>query len=75
MNSIEGASNTQSIRWVDGAVVWNASKGRRLELEAIVDYEDLLIAHALSQRVKYVRLVRRVLNGQTRYYAQLVLEM
>lgn len=33
-----------------------------------------MIAHALAARVKYVRLVRRKLRGQDRFYAQLVCE-
>ena len=69
MDTIEGKSNDAGIRWRNGCVVW---KG--LILPAVIAPEDPVIRHALSCRVKYVRLVRRKINGRNRFYAQLVLE-
>lgn len=69
MDTVEGKSNDAGIRWRNGCVVW---KG--LFLPAVIDPEDPVIRHALSCRVKYVRLVRRKINGRNRFYAQLVLE-
>ncbi len=51
----------------------NRAKSKILELEAIVT-DDPVMQHGLSSRIKYVRLVRRNLNGKTRFYAQLVNE-
>ena len=69
MDTVEGKSNEAGIRWRNGCVVW---KG--LVLPAIIDPEDPVIRHALSCRVKYVRLVRRKINGRNRFYVQLICE-
>ena len=69
MDTVEGKSNTSGIRWREKGVEW-----RGLELEAVIDPNDPVIAHGLSRRVKYVRLVRRKLKGRNRFYAQLVCE-
>ena len=69
LDSVEGKSNGAGIRWRDDHVEWMG-----LNLPAIIHPNDKVIAHGLSSRVKYVRLVRRKLNGTPRYYAQLVCE-
>lgn len=73
LNAVESINNLQGIVWRDDRVIWNAGRnGKTLTLFAIIDYDDSVIQHGLSCRVKYVRLVRRVLNGTNRFYAQLV---
>jgi putative transposase len=67
MDTVEGKSNASGIRWRDGRVEWLG-----LKLEAVIDPDDPVIAHGLNSRVKYVRLVRRKLNGRNRFYVQLV---
>ena len=69
--TVEGKSNAAGIRWRDSHVVW---KG--LRLKALFDLKDPhgVEAHALSCRVKYVRLVNRMMKGNFWWYAQLVLE-
>jgi transposase len=69
MDSVEGKTNKQGIRWRDPYVEWLG-----LRLEAIIDQDDAVIAHGLAARVKYVRLVRRKIAGRNRFYAQLVCE-
>jgi putative transposase len=69
MDTVEGKSNASGIRWREPCVEWLG-----LEMEAIVDREDPVVAHGLAARVKYVRLVRRKLGGRNRFYAQLVCE-
>lgn len=69
LDSVEGKTNGSGIRWRDGAVEW-----RGLRLRAMIDPGDPVTAHGLAGRVKYVRLVRRRLNGKARYWAQLVCE-
>jgi transposase len=69
MDSLEGKTNKQGIRWKDGKVVWNG-----LELRVITDFSDPVIAHGLSCPVKYVRIVRKEIRGKIRYYVQLVCE-
>jgi len=69
MDTVEGKTNASGIRWRGDRVEWLG-----LTLQAIIDPKDEVIAHGLSCRIKYVRLVRRKLNGRNRFYAQLVCE-
>jgi putative transposase len=65
--SVEGKSNKQGIRWREGRVLWGP-----LTLPARLPADDPVVAHALASRVKFVRLIRRVLNGRARFFVQLV---
>jgi len=69
--SVEGKTNTTGIRYIKktGHVLW---KG--LNLKSIIDPNDKVVIHGLSHRVKYCRIVKRIFNGQTRFFVQLVLE-
>src|ERR671932_890604 len=66
-DSVEGKSNKAGIRWKDEAVEWSG-----LQLAALITTNDPVILHGLNSKVKYVRLVRRKINGRNRFYAQLV---
>ena len=66
--SVEGKTNKQGIRWTGQGVEWLG-----LKLAAIIT-DDPVIQHGLSAKVKYVRLVRRILNQKTYWFAQLVCE-
>ncbi len=65
--SVEGKTNKQGIRWREGRVLWGP-----LTLPARIPTDDPVVAHALASHIKYVRLVRRVLNGRVRFFVQLV---
>ncbi len=67
MDSVEGKSNKSGIKWKGEAVEWSG-----LQLAALITSNDPLILHGLNSKVKYVRLVRRKINGHNRFYAQLV---
>ncbi len=69
MDTVEGKSNQSGIRWREPCVEW-----LKLKLEAIIDWNDTVVVHSLSSRVKYVRIVRRKLKGRNRFYVQLVCE-
>ncbi|MFN3286607.1 MAG: RNA-guided endonuclease TnpB family protein, partial [bacterium] len=69
LDTVEGKSNHAGIRWRQDRIEWSG-----ISLPALLDPCDPVIAHALSCRVKYVRLVRRKLGGRDRFYAQLVCE-
>jgi transposase len=69
LDSVEGKTNQSGIRWREDAVEWLG-----LRLRAVIDPFDPVVAHGLRSRVKYVRLVRRRLNGRVRYWMQLVCE-
>jgi putative transposase len=69
--SIEGKSNASGIRFKDGKIYWSG-----LELTPLYDHKDKhgVEAHALNAKTSYVRLLRKEINGKTRYYAQLIQE-
>lgn len=67
--SVEGKTNKQGLRWKDDCLVWG-----KLVLKPIIDPTNLVIRHGLESPVKYVRLLWCILNGQRRWYAQLVNE-
>ena len=71
LKSVEGKTNTTGIRYNEntGHVLW---KG--LNLKCIIDPDDKVVIHGLSHRVKYCRIVKRIFNGKTRFFVQLVLE-
>ncbi len=81
LKSVEGKTNTTGIRYIEktGHVEW---KG--LKLKCIIDvnrgaivsqaFRDKVVTHGLSHRVKYCRIVKRIFNGKTRFFVQLILE-
>jgi putative transposase len=66
-DSVEGKTNKQGILWRERDVRWLG-----LTLAAVIDPADRVMAHGLKCPVKFVRLVRRKVNGRNRFYAQLV---
>jgi len=69
LDSVEGKTNASGIRYRAGIIEWLG-----LELHCRIDPKDKVQQHGLQHRVKYVRLVRRKIHGQNRFYAQLVCE-
>lgn len=67
--SMEGKTNKQGLRWKDGMLVWG-----KLKLRPLIEDNDPVLLHGLNSPIKYVRLLRKDLNGKTRYFAQLVNE-
>jgi transposase len=71
VRSVENITNLQGLRWRDKG---NYVQWRDLKIPAVVDRDNPTHAHGLGCRVKYVRVVLKVINGRNRFYAQLVLE-
>lgn len=67
--SMEGKSNKQGIRWVGDRFVWCG-----LKLEPIIDPNNLVMMHGLTSKVKYVRILFKLINGKRRWFAQLINE-
>jgi transposase len=75
--SIEGKGPSSPLQWKDDHLVWGGKRrDRRMVLRPIFDKLDKagVQAHALSGRVKFVRLVRKSIKGRTRFFVQLVCE-
>ena len=69
LNSVESSDNASGIRWRDNSVVWN-----HLVLKPIIYTKDEVICYGLQKRIKYCRIVRKVIRKKDRFYVQLVLE-
>lgn len=69
MDSLEGKSKRSPMKWKHETFIW---KG--LNLAPYLTKNPTVILHGLNSPVKYVRLVRRKLNGKNRFYVQLVNE-
>lgn len=69
MDSLEGKSVRSPMKWQHETFVW---KG--LVLKPLIDRNNPVILHGLNSPVKYVRLVRRKINGKNRFYVQLINE-
>jgi hypothetical protein len=84
--SLENKRNDTGLRFVlqkpeegnRGFLIWKDD-----QLEAVIDWEDEVVAHGLSQRIKYARLVQRRASSERaagadarglRYVVQLALE-
>ena len=75
--SIEGKGPTSPLQWKDDHVAWGGKRrDRRMILRPIFDKSDKqgVEAHALSSKIKYVRLLRRKLKGEWKLFVQLVCE-
>src|SRR5260370_26129170 len=62
LDSVEGKTNTSGLRFhlqagAEGTQGWLSWNGE--QIPALIDWQDEVIHHALSQRVKYVRLLRQ----------------
>ena len=73
LDSIEGQSNRQGLRYDAGSITWNGAsfpvpRSYRVELD-----DGTRTKYALSHRVVRVRIVRRRLGSKVRYWMQLVL--
>jgi hypothetical protein len=86
LSSIENKRNDTALRFVvqtqdegrgPGYLLWHDD-----QLEALIDWDDPVVTHGLSQRIKYARLVRRRASSPRaqgadregeRYFVQLIL--
>lgn len=69
MNSLEGKSNKTGIRYIDNQLVWNG-----LTIPVMIKKNDIYAQMALTNKVKYCRMVRKLIRGKYKFYVQLVLD-
>ena len=87
LSSIENKRNDTGLRFVVQTQDGGRRKGYLLwhndQLEALIDWDDPVVTHGLSQRIKYARLLRRRASSPRaqgadsqggRYFVQLALE-
>ncbi|MEA3247010.1 MAG: transposase, partial [Gemmatimonadota bacterium] len=68
-----GVPNGQSIRFLDGRMVWSANR-QKLIVPCEVDHNDPHTVYALRRPIKFSRILRRRHGDDWRYELQIVLE-
>ena len=69
LNSIEGKSNKQGIRFREENILYDGMK-----IPAIINKNDIYAHMALQNNIKYCRIKREIIKGKYHYYVQLILE-
>lgn len=69
LNSIEGKTNKQGIRFRDKNILFAG-----LKLLVIIKKNDIYTYMALQNRIKYCRIKREIIKGRYHYYVQLILD-
>ena len=69
MNSLEGKSNNTGIRFKNNKLQWNG-----LNIPVIIKKNDIYAHTALQDRIKYCRIVRKLIKSKVKYYLQLIIE-
>ena len=67
--SVEGKWNASGITYRDGFIKWN-----KLNLPVIIKNNDIYAQKAIQDRIKYCRIVRKLIRGEYKFYVQLVME-
>lgn len=68
-NSIENKANYCGLRLKNNAIIWNG-----LNIPIIINSNNLYAQKAIQDRVKYCRIVRKLIRGKYKYYVQLCME-
>ncbi|MGG0308210.1 transposase [Priestia megaterium] len=68
MDSVEGSSNRQGIKYREGYLIW-----RKLKIRANLKEKDYYAHEALTNKIKYCRVVRKIIRGKLRFFMQLSL--
>lgn len=69
INSIEGKTNRQGIRYRDNQLLFN-----KMIIPVTINPKDIYAEQSLENPIKYCRIKREMIKGNFHYYVQLVLE-
>jgi len=69
LNSIEGKSNKQGIRFRENVVLFSG-----LKIPVIIKSNDIYAHLSLRNKIKYCRIKRETIKGKYHYYVQLILD-
>ena len=67
--SVEGKWNASGITYRDGVIKWN-----KLNVPVIIKNNDIYAQKAIQDRIKYCRIIRKMIRGKYKFYVQLVME-
>lgn len=66
LNSLEGKSNKQGIRFKNDAIIWNG-----LKIPVIIDYNNYYENQSLKSELVYCYIVRKFIRNKYKYYVQI----
>lgn len=69
LNSLEGKTNKTGIRFIDNQLQWG-----KLIVPVIIKSNDIYAQMALCNKIKYCRVVRKLIRGKYKFYIQLILD-
>ena len=67
--SVEAKWNASGVTYRDGIIKWN-----KLNIPVIIKNNDSYAQKAIQDRIKYCRIVRKMIRGKYKFYIQLVME-
>ena len=67
LNSLEGNSNAQGIRFRNNEILWNV-----LKIPVVIDYNNYYENQALKLEIAYCRIIRKFVRKKYKYYVQIV---
>ena len=67
LNSLEGNSNAQGIRFRNNEILWNG-----LKIPIVIDYNNYYENQALKLEIVYCRIIRKFVRKKYKYYVQIV---
>ena len=67
LNSLEGNSNAQGIRFRNNEILWNG-----LKIPVVIDYNNYYENQALKLEIAYCRIIRKFVRKKYKYYVQIV---
>lgn len=66
LNSLEGKTNKQGIRFKNDTILWNG-----LKIPVIINYNNYYENQSLKSEIVYCRLVRKFVRNKYKYYVQI----
>ena len=67
LNSLEGNSNAQGIRFRNNEILWNG-----LKIPVVIDYDNYYENQALKSEIAYCRIIRKFVRKKYKYYVQII---
>ena len=69
LNSIENKCNNCGLRYQNDKITWDG-----LIISIVIKSNDVYAQKAIQDRIKYCRILRKLIRGKYKYYVQLVME-
>ena len=68
-NSIENKWNKSGLKYAKGFILW-----KKLKMQVVIKNNDNYAKTAIQERIKFCRIVRKLIRGKYKYYVQLMIE-